>query len=121
MDVFFQVSNSIDVTEIEELLLRKYHDIHYILNLDPDSGIDFIMKAVEKEEERLLWERWLVDYGRMMSPDDFISFNDYKADLEQNIKPTVNRKTKKSIAEIETDVERIINLTLIERGDANGV
>lgn len=121
MGIFFQVSNSVDVTDIEELLLRRYNNIDYILNMDIDSGLTFIRKAFEKEEDAKLWDRYLVDY-RNMGPENFITFEAYKklAQIE-SVQPSVTRKTKQeTINEINEKVEKIINLTL-KGGEDHGV
>jgi len=119
--IFFQVSNSVDVTEIEELLLRRYNNIDYILNMDIDSGLAFIRKAFEKEEDAKLWDRYLVDY-RHMGPENFITFEAYKelAKIEST-QPRAALKTKQeTINEINEKVEKIINLTL-KGGENDGV
>ncbi|WP_041669152.1 hypothetical protein [Acetobacterium woodii] len=121
MGIFFQVSNSVDVTDIEELLLRRYNNIDYILNMDIDSGLAFIRKAFEKEEDAKLWDRYLVDY-RHMGVENFITFEAYKelAKIE-SAQPRAAPKTKaETISEINEKVEKIINLTL-KGGVANGV
>lgn len=121
MGIFFQVSNSVDVTEIEELLLRRYSNIDYILNMDIDSGLAFIRKAFEKEGDGKLWDRYLVDY-RHMGPENFITFETYKklAQME-SIQSRASPKTKQeTINEINEKVEKIINLTL-KGGDNDGV
>lgn len=121
MGVFFQVSNSVDVTEIEELLLRRYNNIDYILNMDIDSGLTFIRKAFEKEEDAKLWDRYLVDY-RNMGPENFITFESYKKLAQsESTQPRAAPKSKQeTINEINEKVEKIINLTL-KGGDDHGV
>lgn len=111
MENFFIQGFSInEVVEIEELLLRRYSDINYILGLDYEEGIEFIKKATEKELEDRLWERWLVDY-RLMTKDTFIPFDKY---LEEALNPGVGQHEveKLPIEAIEQKVKDIIDLTL---------
>lgn len=121
MGIFFQVSNSVDVTDIEELLLRRYNNIDYILNMDIDSGLTFIRKAFEKEEDAKLWDRYLVDY-RHMGKENFITFETYKemAQMESIQSRTAPKTKQETINEINEKVEKIINLTL-KGGEVNGV
>lgn len=109
MEGFFQKSFSIyEITEIEELLLRRYSNIEYILNLSYLDGIKFIRKAVEKEAEDKLWNIWLENYrislvfGKKIK--DFEEFK--KESIKANNTPFLSKK------QIENRVEEIINMTL---------
>lgn len=77
MERFFKISNSIDIIHIQELLLRRYSNLDYILNLEFVEGCEFIKKAIETDIEDKVWDRWLVDY-RKMDKDNFTNFEDYK-------------------------------------------
>lgn len=108
MERFFIKSCSIDeIVDIEELLLFRYSNMEYILNLSFIDGLVFIRKAYEKQCEEKLYKQWLVDY-RNMTKETFISFSDYK---ERAIKKnTVPEKLTKE--QIENKVKNIIELTL---------
>lgn len=107
MEIFFIKSCSIDeITDIEELLLRKYSNIDYILGMDYSDGFKFIRKAFEKERDEHLWQQWLVDYKRM-NKDNFISFAEYRENATK-----VNEEENISKKEIEEKVKRIIDMTL---------
>lgn len=77
MERFFKISNSIDIIHIQELLLRRYSNLDYILNLEFVEGCELIKKAIETDIEDKVWDRWLVDY-RKMDKDNFTNFEDYK-------------------------------------------
>lgn len=62
------------------MLLRKYSNIDYILNLSFSEGYELILKAFEKDIERTIWEKWLVDYQRM-DKKNFKSFEEYKKSI----------------------------------------
>lgn len=114
MEIFFQESNSIDVIVVEELLLRKYHNIDYIMNMEVENGVAFIKKAFEKEDEDKMWARYLVDYQNM-NEDSFMTFNEYKELLTTPPMPIKPLHQAKREAEIK--VEQIINLTLMKGGE----
>lgn len=77
MATFFNFSNSIDLIEVEELLLRRYHHLDYILCLPFIEGKNFIDKAYERQLEERIWQRWLTDYQRM-TRDTFMNYEEYK-------------------------------------------
>lgn len=106
MEGFFQKSLSIDEIAVEELLLRRYSNIEYLLKKDYEYGFEFVTKAFEKERDDYLWQQWLVDYRRM-DKDNFISFAEYKEEFTK-----VNPDENLSFEEIEEKVKKIIGMTL---------
>lgn len=115
MESFFETSSQIESVEIQELLLRKYSNIEYILDLEITEGIEFINKAYEKEIEDKVWEKWLIDY-RYMSKDNFISFEEYKKHV---ISKNINLESTLSKEEILKEVEEIERkIALKKRGDS---
>lgn len=63
-----------------------------------------LVKAVEKQQEKQLWERWLSIYPYMeIGSLDFMSFYDYKDKLLNKMMKT----TDISAEEIEEDILRI--------------
>jgi hypothetical protein len=79
-------------------------NIEHILNLPFEEGIEIIEKSREKQQEDLLWQRWLAIYPYMETGKlNFISFGDYKDKL-------LSKKfkvTNISKEEIETDILKI--------------
>lgn len=108
METFFQESFTVDEIETEELLLRRYSNIEYVLNKAFDEGYKLIRKAHEKDIEDKLWEQWLVDY-RFMDSETFISFEEYKGKI---INPQNKIDKMLSKQQIEEKVKGIIELTL---------
>lgn len=47
------------------------------MNLDYEYGKKLIFKAMEKDIEDTLFQRWLIDYSKMDNKN-FISFEEYK-------------------------------------------
>lgn len=114
MENFFKISNSIDLVEVEELLLSRYSNLDYILNLGFYEGYEIILKAYSKESENRAWERWLVDY-RNMTKDNFISFEEYK---EKLFAPNIIQEkylTKEELLKEAAEIER--KITNKKRGD----
>lgn len=114
MVIFFQESDSIDITTIEELLLSRYHNINYILSMDVTNGIAFIKKAFEKDLEDKMWSRYLVDYQNM-TKETFMTFEEYKKEL--TVPPKPKKPLKQAKQETAIRVEQIINLTLQKGGE----
>lgn len=108
MERFFIKSFTVDKVETEELLLKRYSNIEYILNLYFEEGYELISKAYEKESEDRLWEQWLVDY-RLMDKETFIDFEEYKNKSRVSAIKVDEKLTKE---QIEDKVKGIIELTL---------
>ena len=107
MERFF--IKSFTVSEVtEELLLRKYSSVDYIMNKEYEDGYSFIKLAHEKEVEEKLWQQWLCLYQRM-DKDNFISFNDFKKGFIPIGESTYENLSKEKILDKVND---IINLTL---------
>ena len=84
------------------MLLHRYHNIDYILQLDADTGCDLILKALEKERDDRLFQQWVVQLP-MMGQENFVSFADYKNRVTgANID---RRSTAEILAELD-EVER---------------
>lgn len=114
MESFFKISNSIDLIEVEELLLSRYSNVDYILKLEFYEGYEVIKKAYEKERESNLWSRWLVDYNRM-NKDNFISFEDYKNKLIIKNYGQDKQISKEDLLREAEEIER--KITEKKRGD----
>lgn len=86
-----------------DTLLSRYGDISFIMNLPYYEGIALYQKAVEKDFESSVWDRWLVDYGRM-NDENFQSYADYLKKFKQSPRPEDTR----SDDEIIQDAENIL-------------
>ncbi|MDG6888209.1 hypothetical protein ACV3SO_01340 [Clostridium perfringens] len=109
MEKFFETSSQIEIVEIQELLLRRYSNIEYILDLEIIEGIEFINKVYEKEIEDKVWEKWLIDY-RYMSKDNFISFEEYRKQFVFGNTRVESRLSKEEILKEAENIERKISL-----------
>jgi len=93
------------VVETKDLLLSRYGNIEHILSLPFEEGIEIIEKSQEKQQEDLLWQRWLAIYPYMETGVlNFISFNDYKGKLLNKEMKT----TDITAEEIEEDIGKVI-------------
>lgn len=109
MESFFKISSSIDLIEIEELLLSRYSKIDYILKLHFLEGYEIILKAYDKEIEDRIWDRWLIDY-KNMTEDNFINFEDYKSKLIiKNQSVEEDKVTKEELLLLAEEIENKIS------------
>ena len=76
MEKFFQTSSSIDEEEIIDLLLHRYGNLEYIMQLDIESALRVIEKAREKEKENRFFLQWVVQLPKM-TQENYISFESY--------------------------------------------
>lgn len=116
MERFF--IKSFKVNELtEELLLRRYSNIDYILNKNYDDGFELMKIAHEKDIEDKLWQQWLTKYP-YMTEEDFVSFEEFKNYFIKDEEETKVENLNKE--QIFDKVEDIINLTLKEGGEVDG-
>lgn len=106
MEGFFILGCSIDeVIDIEELLLRRYANIDYILNMEFKEGYKFIKKVYDKELEEKAWQMWLVQYPNM-TKNNFLTFNEFK---EKIIPPKIDKSiNKEDLIKQAEEIERKI-------------
>jgi hypothetical protein len=102
---FFQNGSSIDLIEVEELLLR-YPNYDYIMNLEINEGILIINKAIEKRTEDRHFSMW-TSLLPFMTEDTYISFEDYRVKLTGgNISRISREEALAKAEEIEMKVKR---------------
>ena len=75
LEGFFQGCISNSGVEVEELILRRYHDISYIMQMDAVDFIEFVRLAKEKELEEKIRMQWVVQLPFM--GENYISFKEY--------------------------------------------
>lgn len=61
-------------------MLHRYNNIEYIMQLDGDTGLGLIIKALEQERDNRLFQQWVVHLPYMGS-DNYVGFADYKDKL----------------------------------------
>lgn len=85
------------------MIFNRYNDPQYILNLSVDVGMELILKAREKEIERIAWEMWLTLDGEDKQK---IPYGEFLRKFKEPIKEstTVNEE------EIMKDAKNILNM-----------
>lgn len=101
-----------------DLLLSRYKNIDYVMDMDLEEGIEIINTAYKKKAEEMLWQRWLVDYSNM-DKEHFISFTDYKNKVFKDVNRTVNSKINDESIE-ETAKKAIEEAERIKKADQKG-
>lgn len=76
MEKFFRLCKEIDETELIDLLLHRYGNLEYIMQLDIDTALKVIEKAREKEQEKRYFLQWVVQLPNM-TDESYISFDSY--------------------------------------------
>lgn len=76
MEKFFRLCASIDYEEIIDLLLHRYGNLEYIMQLDIEEAMPLIEKAREKEKENRYFLQWVVQLPNM-TKENYISFENY--------------------------------------------
>lgn len=76
MEKFFQTCGSIDEEEIIDLLLHRYGNLEYIMQMDIGSAMRIIDKAREKERENRFFLQWVVQLPNM-TKETYMSFESY--------------------------------------------
>lgn len=77
MEKFFLIGCQVDEIELKELLLRRYGQYKFILDMRLDEFIEFVSLAIENEnkdkayKEYLVWLPILVKVGKYMTFDRF--------------------------------------------------
>ena len=88
------------------MLLHRYHNIEYVLQLDADAGAPLILKALEQEREERIFQQWTAQLPMMAYSGTYVSFADYKDRVTgANID---RRPTAEILAELD-EVERELN------------
>ncbi len=78
---FFSICDKENVTDLQELILRRYNNIDYILSLPIAEAVLFAQKAIEKDREEKHFAMWVAILP-WMSEDTYISFEDYSRRLD---------------------------------------
>lgn len=100
MEKFFQTCGSIDEEEIIDLLLHRYGNLEYIMQMDIGSAMRIIDKAREKEKENRFFLQWVVQLPNM-TDETYMSFNSYVD------KVTGRNIDKRPISECMAEIEEI--------------
>ena len=85
------------------MLLHRYHNIDYVLQLDVEIGSELIWKAMESELDERIHRQWVAQLPIMAYSGKQMSFSEYKNRVTgANID---RRSTAEILAELD-DLER---------------
>ena len=76
MEKFFRLCIQNDQDELIDLLLHRYGNLEYIMQLDIETAMSVIDKAREKEQENRFFLQWVVQLPKM-TQETYISFESY--------------------------------------------
>ena len=93
------------------MLLHRYHNIEFILQLPAEPGLDLIKKAQEEIRNERIFQQWVVQLPWMGYTGTFLSFADYKDRV------TGANIDRRPVAEIMAEIDEI-ERQLQEGGDA---
>lgn len=100
MERFFRICAEIDYEEIIDLLLHRYGNLDYIMQLDIGSAMRIIEKAKEKEKENRYFLQWCVQLPNM-TQETYMSFDAYVD------KVTGRNIDKRPVSECMAEIEEI--------------
>lgn len=70
---FYQTSRSYGLSNLLDLLLKRYASIDFVMNMDAVHGYELIVRAIENSQKENLFTQWLHDPARYEhSFDDYI-------------------------------------------------
>lgn len=88
MEKFFSACGVIDETELTELLLRRYHTLEFIENMDLNSFCEFIIMARKKDYEDRLYMQWCGMLPRFEKYMPWNEFYDKMTGANIDLRPT---------------------------------
>ena len=86
------------------MLLHRYHNIEFILQMDAGPALELIRKAREKDRDERIFQQWVAQLPVMAFSGEFTSFADYKdrvTGANIDLRPT---------AEINKDLDEVERL-----------
>lgn len=83
------------------MLLHRYNNIEFILQLDVDIALELIRKAREKDRDERIFQQWVAQLPMMAFTGTVVSFADYKDRV------TGANIDRRPTAEIEKDLDEV--------------
>jgi hypothetical protein len=96
------------------LLLSRYKQIEYILELGWVESIELTNRAIEEISKQKDWEMWLTLYPNM-NKENFIPFDKFRKGKTNTAAQTKKPKTKEEILQIAE------NTRLVHQGKHKGI
>ena len=105
MEEFFYISIQIDEIKLKDLLLRRYHQIDFIKDMELGDLLELINLVLEEEKREEKRQEWLHLLPLMITRDKYMAFNDYY-DMATG-KNIDMRPTEVILAEIDAAHEKV--------------
>lgn len=88
MDYFFYAGSFFDAVELKELLLRRYHTLSFVDDMDIEEFVEFVKLAREKDMEDRLYQHWCAMLPQMAEYKAFGEFKDMMTGANLDLRPT---------------------------------
>ena len=89
------------------MLLHRYHNIEYILQLDAATGLALIEKAILQERDDRIYFQWAIQLPVMSYTGNVISFADYKDRVTgANIDRRSAAEIMRELDEVEAELQK---------------
>lgn len=83
------------------MLLHRYHNIEYVLQMDAEIGLPLIERAIMKDRDDRIFIQWVAQLPVMAYTGESVSFADYKDRV------TGANIDRRSTAEIMRDLDAV--------------
>lgn len=77
MERFFRIGCQIDEIEIKELLLRRYHSLDFIKEMQFDEFIDFLILAINNDKKEKTYLLYLAMLPTLMKVGKYMPFEEF--------------------------------------------
>ena len=89
------------------MLLHRYHNIEYILQLDAETGLALIEKAILKDRDDRIFLQWAIQLPVMAYSGKDVSFADYKDRVTgANIDRRSTAELMHELDEVEAELQK---------------
>lgn len=105
-----------DEYECMDIILSRYNNIEYVMNLGFFEGSNLIGKANIKIAEERLFTQWNMEHI-YMDKENYISFEEYKNKAFGNINTHIKNTKKVTKEEAITDAEIIRKLDTLNKNN----
>lgn len=89
------------------MLLHRYHNIEFVLQLDAEIGLDLIQKAILKDRDDRIFLQWAIQLPVMAYSGKDVSFADYKDRVTgANIDRRSTAELMRELNEVEAELQK---------------
>lgn len=84
MDLFFRVGCQINDTEIKELLLRRYHTLDFIKEMDIGEFCEFLILAITQDKKDRIYIQYTALLPLLIQAGKYKSFEEFYDEMTGN-------------------------------------